>query len=275
VKEEELPSLLMAFGLTRQEADLFVLLSRVRNSGSGGASGSVVAGLFKSGRVRTYQVLQHLTELGLVDVEPGRPKRYSAVAAETAVRRLLALQENKVTELSHLEREVAETLGRAPPLSAGKGEAEAKGEWSAHVLHGISNIQTLARRAMEDKDLRIMVNDQSEDHVFTTVRYMSRKPRSARVIFTTTSPSQKGFESPKQEIEGYTYNIRLLRMDLPTVILARDQCLLLFYTSRRYRPKPLSPITVRTVPSDCIVVDSPTFISQMEQVFEVFWKMAT
>ncbi len=274
MKEAELSSALVRFGVTKQEADLFVLLSKVRNSGAGGVSGREIAGLSKGGRVRTYQVLQRLAGLGLVEVEPGRPKRYLAVSPEVGVRRLLSIQESRVTELSHLEEEVAVSLSKSSPISMGEAESGSKEKWNATVVHGVSGIQTIARKAMADQDLRLIVNDESEGHVFTTVRYMSRKPRSARVIFATSNKRQRGFGASKVEVEGYPYRIKIFHGDLPTIVLSQSQCLLVFYASRRFRPKPLSPVTVSTGPSDCIVVDSPKFIAQMGEVFEAFWKAA-
>jgi hypothetical protein len=271
MKDSDLPSQLVRFGLTRQEADLFVLLSRIRNSGSGGVSGSGIAALAMGERVRTYQILQRLADLGLVQVEPGRPKRYAAVSPQVGIRRLIALQETRLTELSLMEAEVAEGLRTSSPVSADEGEGEGKEKWNATLLHGISNIQTMARRAMEGQDLRIIVNDESEDHVFTTVRYMSRKPRSARVIFATTDKRQKTFEPAGIKIGGYTYRIRVFHGELPTIVLTGRECLMLFYASRSYRPKPLSPLTTRTVASDCILVDSPRFVAQAETIFEAFW----
>lgn len=274
MKEEQLHSALVGFGVTKQEAELFILLSRVRNSGAGGVSGSAIAALSKAGRVRTYQVLQRLAGQGLVDVEPGRPKRYVAVSPEVAVRRLLSIQESRVTELSHLEEEVAASLAKSPPVAIGEKESRLQERRNAAVIHGVSGIQALARKAMKDQDLRLMVNDESEAHIFTTVRYMPTKPKSARVIFATTNPHQKAFGAKEVEVEGFSYRIKVFHGDLPTVVLTPSQCLLVFYASRRFRPKPLSPVTVRTGPSDCIVVDSPKFVAQMGDVFETFWKAA-
>jgi sugar-specific transcriptional regulator TrmB len=272
--ESELSSQLLRFGVTKQEADLFILLNRIRNSGAPGVTGRRAADLAKTGRVRAYQILQHLADLGLVQVEPGRPKRYVALTPQVGIRRLVALQESKLTELSLLEAEVADGLLKVPPIRSEAVAEEGKERGSTTLLHGISNIQTVARRAMEGQDLRVVVNEESEDHITTTVRYMPRKPNSARVIFATTNKEQKGFGQAEVEIGGYTYKIKVYHGELPTFVLTKSQCLLFFYTSRRYRRKPLSPMTVATVASDCILVDSPKFVSQMETIFERFWKIS-
>jgi sugar-specific transcriptional regulator TrmB len=272
--DSELSSQLVRFGVTKQEADLFILLNRIRNSGAPGVTGRRVADLAKTGRVRAYQLLQHLADLGLVQVEPGRPKRYTALTPQVGMRRLVALQETRLTELSLMEAEVAEGLLKVAPIRSEVVEEESKKKGITALLHGISNIQTVARTAMEGQDLRVVVNEESEDHITTTVRYMPRKPNSARVIFATTNKEQRGFESTEMEIGGYTYKIKVYHGELPTFVLTKSQCLLFFYTSRRYRPKPLSPMTVATVASDCMLVDSPKFVAQMESIFERFWKVS-
>jgi len=272
--DSELSSRLVSFGLTKQEAEVFILLNRIRNSGATGVTGGGAAELTRVGRVRTYQILQRLAGLGLVEVEPGRPRRYAAVTPQVGMRTLVALQETRLTELSLMEAEISEKLSKAIPVKTeplGDGKNE-KG--STTLLRGVSNIQTAARRAMEGRELRIVVNEESEDHITTTVRYMSQKPKSARVIFATVNEEQRGFKSSELEIGGYTYKIKVFHGELPTVVLTQDQCLFFIYASRRFRPKPLSTTTVSTAVSECIAVENPRFVAQMETVYERFWKLS-
>jgi hypothetical protein len=271
--DNELSSRLVSFGLTKQEAELFVLLNRVRNSGAAGVTGGGAAELTKLGRVRTYQILQHLASLGLVEVEPGRPKRYAAVIPQVGMRRLVALEESRLTDLSLLESQVSEELSKAPPIRTGlHGGEEKENKEGTMLLRGVSNIQTAARRAMEGQDLRIAVNEDSEDHVTTTVRYMSHKPRSVRIIFATRNEEVNGFGSSEVEIGGYTYEGRIFRGELPTFVLARNQCLFFTYATQRRRLKPLSPMNAKTIVSECIAVKDTKFVAQMGGVYERFWE---
>jgi sugar-specific transcriptional regulator TrmB len=274
VKEAELAAELMKFGVTKQEADLFLLLTRVRNAGPKGVTGNELSELGGIGRVRTYQLLDGLVDLGIVQVEVGRPKRYLAEDPQTAVRRLVALQESRLDELSHAEEAVAEGLANATPLAPRELRPEKEGGSKVAVLHGISMIHSLLRRAMQGRKLRVVVNDESEDHVFTTVRYMTRKPKSVEVIFATTEEKREPFQGGKIEIDGYTYKIRLFKGDLPTIVLNGEQCIMLFYESQRYRPKPLSPVTVRTVVSSCVVIEGAKQVGQMETTYEKLWNLA-
>jgi sugar-specific transcriptional regulator TrmB len=205
---------LTRFRLTAQEARLLILLARVQNSGAPGVTGSMLAELSSTNRVRTYQLLQRLADMGLVEVDFGRPKRYAAVLPQTLARRLVALHESKLTELTHLEEGIAEALSEASPI---KVDLDANKEKKSNVilLHGLSNIQSIVRRVMENRDSHIVVNDESEDHIFTTIKYMSRKPSSSKVIFATLNKNQESFEGNRLEIGGYSYEIRVFRGELP------------------------------------------------------------
>ena len=274
MKESEVAANLIKFGITRQEADLFLLLSRLRNADQGGVTGNEISELSGMNRVRTYQILDRLVDLGIVMVEVGRPKRYSAENPQTAVRRLVSIQESKLNELSLGEEVLAEGLANAAPLAVRKPRSEREAGSKVAVLHGISTIHSLLRRSMQDRELRIVVNDESEGHIFTTIRYLARKPKSVRVVFATADENREPFEGGKVEIDGYRYRIRLFKGDLPTMVLNGDQCLMLFYETQRYRPKPLSPMTVRTVASSCVAVEGEKQVRQMETNFERLWAFA-
>jgi sugar-specific transcriptional regulator TrmB len=274
MKAEELTGELTKFGVTKQEAELFLLLTRARNAGTQGITGSELAELGGLGRVRTYQLLENLAGLGIIQVEVGRPKRYLAENPQTAMRRLVALHESKLNELSLAEEAVAEELAEAPPLPVQKERPE-KGTGSRiAVLHGLSAIQGLLRRAMQDRDLRVVVNDESEEHVFTVIRYLTKKPNSVRVVYATKAEEQPSFKGGRVEIDGYRYKIRVFRGDLPTMVLNGEQCLLLFYETQRYRPKPLSPVMVRTVVSACVAIEGPKQVGQLETTFGKLWDLA-
>lgn len=274
MKESQVAAELAKFGLTGQEADLFLLLSRIRNADQSGVTGYELSELSGMNRVRTYQILDSLVDLGIVLIEVGRPKRYSAENPQTAVRRLVTIQESRLNELSLGEEGLAEGLAHAPPLTVQEAHPQEKVGSKVAVFHGISTIHGLLRRAMQDRELRIVVDDESEGHIFTTIRYLAKKPKSVRVVFATADEKREPFEGGKVEIDGYKYRIRLLRGDLPTIILNGERSLMLFYETQRYRPKPLSPMTARTVVSSCIAVEGEKEVGQMETTFERLWASA-
>ena len=272
VKDTDLVSELLGFGITKQEADLFLVMVRVGNSGHGGVSGNELADLAGVNRIRTYQLLDRLVDLGLAQVELGRPKRYVAEDPQTAIRRLVARQESKLNQLSLKEKSVADALMAATPLRVLKEGPRKAGGSTVAVLHGISTIQGVLRRAMEGKDVRAVVNDESEDHIFSTIRYSPKKPKSVRVVFGSVDANREPFEGERVVIDGYGYRVRVFKGSLPTVLTAGDQGFMLFYESQRYRPKPLSAVTVRTIVSSCIVVEGAEQVGQLNNSFEALWK---
>jgi sugar-specific transcriptional regulator TrmB len=273
MKESEVASELTKFGLTSQEAGLFLLMSRIRNADQRGVTGTELSELSGINRVRTYQILDRLVDLGIALIEVGRPKRYSAENPQTAVRRLVAVEESKLNELSLGEEALAEGLASASPLLVQEARPHEGGS-KVVVLHGISTIHGLLRRVMQDVELRIIVNDESESHIFTMIRYLAKKPKSVRVVFATADENREAFEGGKVDIDGYRYRIRLFRGDLPTIVLNGKQSLMLFYETQRYRPKPLSPMTARTVVSSCVVLEGEKQVGQMETTFERLWASA-
>ena len=106
-KSDEQSSVVMdslaRFGLSKDEASLFLMLSRVNKNETYWMKGLDISQLSMKSRVRTYQILQGLVSQGLVKVDLSRPKKYSAVSPQVALRRLISTQESKLSELSHLE----------------------------------------------------------------------------------------------------------------------------------------------------------------------------
>jgi sugar-specific transcriptional regulator TrmB len=273
MNDKDLASQLTRFGATAQEAAILVLLVRIRNSGAGGVTGSTLAELSKLNRVRTYQVLQRLADLGLVEVDFRRPKRYSAAIPQVLMRRLVAIHESRLTELAHMEQETAQALIDATPLRTELETTVSKS--NVILLHGLSNVQNLARRVMGNQDLRIVVNDESEEHVLTTIRYLPRKPSSARVIFATVDEEKTPFEGNTVDIGGQPIKIRLFRGELPTMVVTKKECLMFFYTFQRYKPRPLSQGTFRTVVSECILTEDEAHARRMGTIFESLWKASS
>ena len=270
MNEKELATQLTRFGVTPQEANILVLLVRIRNSGAGGVTGGALAELSKLNRIRTYQILQRLADLGLVEVDFRRPKRYSAAIPQTLVRRLVAIHESKLTELTHIEQGVAQALIEASPLKANVDKAVSKS--NAVLLHGLSNIQNLARKVMENQELRVVMNDESEQHLLTTIRYLARKPSSAKVLFATANPNQERIEGGPLGLGGYPAEVRVFRGELPTMVITGKECLMFFYGSQERRPKPFSQRTLRTVVSECLFTEDATHARRMRTLFESLWK---
>src|SRR5436853_4903256 len=93
---------LTRLGLTSYEAKAYVAL--LRRDSSTAAETARVAGL---PRQRVYDVLSSLVEKGLASTKPGRAVKYSAIAPEAALDRLLAVHRQ---ELAELERDTVSMI---------------------------------------------------------------------------------------------------------------------------------------------------------------------
>jgi sugar-specific transcriptional regulator TrmB len=108
---------LVRLGLTTYEARAYVTL--VRRDSFTAAQIARTAGL---PRQRIYDVLASLVEKGLASARPGTVVKYAALAPDLAVERLVA---NRRSEMSALERDASDVIGRlAPEFQAGRAHSD-------------------------------------------------------------------------------------------------------------------------------------------------------
>ncbi|MDG6906069.1 MAG: hypothetical protein JRN20_09825 [Nitrososphaerota archaeon] len=272
-REEPVLQLLTKFGLSNDEAAIFVLLSRVNKKQTNWLKGSDISKLSKKGRVRTYQILQRLQSLGLINVNLSRPKRYATVSPQTAFRRLLSIEESRLTELSHLESDAIDSLRGLPPISVESilGSEEGKGKSMVSLLQGLANIQIALRDALAGSDISIAINEESADHIFTVLNFISETPKSARIIFSTPKGSlPKRYSLLARSAKGVELHVRA--GSSPTFIVTRDVVMFLFYTKTSSKKRLLSPeITVNTA-SQLTLIESESYASQVRSVFDLILK---
>ncbi len=272
-RDEVTSESLSRFGLSDDEAAMFVLLSRINKDQTVWLKGSDISSISKKGRVRTYQILQRLLEIGVIRVDYSRPKRYSAVSPQVALRRMLSIEETKLNDLSHLESEVVESLLRLNPLSTEAliGKEESKSGSVVSLLQGLANIQVALRETMEDADLLISINDESAQHVLSTLNFLSKKPKSAKINLSTGSRSSvKDRFLPLKETPAVEFWWRI--GDSPTFVLTDEVTMMIYYSKTSMRKKLLSPVTTSTGVSQLVVVDSAPYSSQVRNIFELLLK---
>jgi sugar-specific transcriptional regulator TrmB len=273
-KDDATSELVSRFGLSDDEAAMFILLSRINKDQIVWLKGSDISSISKKGRVRTYQILQRLLEIGVIRVDYSRPKKYSAVSPQVAMRRLLSIEETKLNDLSHLENEAIESLLRLDPLNTegliGK-DAGSKTGSVVSLLQGLANIQVALRESMEDAELLISINDESAQHVLSTFNFLSKKPKSAKIILSTVSrTSVRDRFMPLRETAGIEFWWRT--GDSPTFVLTDRVTMMLFYSKTSVRKKLLSPVTTTTGVSHIVVVDSEPYSAQMANIFDTLLK---
>jgi sugar-specific transcriptional regulator TrmB len=259
-------NLLSQFGLSKDEAGLFVLLSRVGKRQPLWLKGSDLSKLSKKSRVRTYQILQRLVSLGLVNVDLSRPKRYTAVPPQVALRRLLAIQETRLTELSHLENEAIESLRNLSRVEIQPvlGEVEEKRSAMA-LLQGLANIQIALRERLLGPEISISINAESAEHIAAVLGYLSEGRASTRIIFS--APKISSLRSHRFPAENTSIYWR--RGNSPTFILANDVTMFLFYSKSVSRRRLLTPEARLSTVSQMALIEDETYSKQMRSLFEL------
>ncbi len=265
--ENSLTATLEKFGLTQQEANVFILLSQIEKSGSKWATAPELSKLSGKDRVRTYQILRRLQHVGLVESRFSRPKKYAAITAPTAIRRLMAIQETRLTELSYLEKEVVDSLLNVEPIVVNRdtlGGLEEIKQSGIVLVQGIPNIHATLRKIMANENILMITNDESYDHLSKVIKYLTQKPKSLEILHSSSRrriPSQKSFPSE-------TLHFQAFPRELPTVILAGRFCILPFYSQELHRRKALSKPEPRVRISDLVLTDDARYVQQMKQLIK-------
>ena len=266
MNDQELTCTLQRFGLTALEADLFLQLTRIQRSGSEWVVAPDLAKAVGKDRVRVYQILHKLLKVGLAESRYGRPKKYSAVAPQTAVRRLMAIQETRLTELSYLEKSIVESLLNLSPLTIKtKDDSELDLKQSGvSLVQGIPNIQTTLRKIMGGEDILMIVNDESYVHLTSIMKYLTAKPRSAKILLASTR--KRRLVAPRT---GVPQDLELQQYpgDLPTILITSKCCALPFYSLELYKAKALSKPVARPRVSDMILTTDSRYVKQMRLLF--------
>jgi Sugar-specific transcriptional regulator TrmB len=271
-KEATAHDLMTRLGLSKDEASLFVLLSRVDRAHANWLKSSEISTLAKKGRVRTYQVLHRLIDLGLAKVDYSRPKRYSAVAPQVALRRLLAAQETKLTELSHLESEAIETLLALSPIrpELAVDNEESRTGTVVSLLQGLANIQVALREIMENANLVAVLNDESIEHIMTVTNFLAMKPKSMRVVFA--SPKRSLLRNHGSVIKENSIQVSWFKKDVPTFVASTTQSAHLYYMTKKARSKLLSPLISSSSISQIAIISSQEYAQQLTEIFELLWR---
>ena len=171
--------------------------------------------------------------------------------------------------MSHVESEVIESLRNLNPLGVESiiSEEAGKAKSLVSLLQGLANIQIALREVISGAEVYISINDESVEHIFAVLNFISEKPRSARVIFSTPKSFPKHYLPLFKDVELFWR-----QGGSPTFIVADDVTMFLFYSKTGVRKKLLSPeITVNTA-SQLTMVNSQTYANQMRSLFELMLK---
>jgi len=139
--EEHAVTLLQDLGLKEYEARCFVALTRLPT-----AKAREIGEVADVPRTRVYDAVEHLSELGLVEIQHASPKQFRAISIEEAVEVLRGRYEQKFTELGS-------TLDTIESVRESESNPEPPGVWA---LSGIGTITARAEELIEEGDEEVV-----------------------------------------------------------------------------------------------------------------------
>ncbi|MBS7607087.1 MAG: helix-turn-helix domain-containing protein [Candidatus Bathyarchaeia archaeon] len=104
---EEILNMLQVYGLTKIQAQIFIHLIR-----TGPSSVGALAKALKTNRMSIYRNLRRMQDIGLINVMPGRPMKFSATPANMALDILLSTARSKILEMESKYAQVLEALSK-------------------------------------------------------------------------------------------------------------------------------------------------------------------
>ncbi|MFI5420056.1 MAG: TrmB family transcriptional regulator [Nitrososphaerales archaeon] len=271
----ELIERLSEFGLSYDEASTFTLLTRIKKAGVDWITGRELAKVAKRDRVRVYQILQKLVVLGLIHADFGRPTGYSVVSPDVAIEKLVSVQEAKLKQLSGYQSKLKEALEKADPIEITSRSAgsEEQNRPAMSMFHGVSGIRHVIWSSANGNALQIIANNESADFILSTIKRSTDVPASCKLLLSGDS------ENPpdKLELSGMKrmdFEAAYIKGHLPTFVLTDNQGLILFYSTEKYKPKPLSSSVSRLVMLHALVVSDKIYVEEMHELFNTLWQIS-
>jgi len=238
-------------------------------------TGRELAKIAKRDRVRVYQILQKLVVFGLLQADFGRPTGYSVVTPEVAIEKLVAIHEAKLKQLNSYQAELKDALKRAEPVRiAPKSQGgEDQNRPAMSMFHGVSGIRHLIWSSISSNSLEIIANSESANFILSTVRRATVAPRSCKILLSgdVENPPES---LDLQDMKRANFEASFIRGHLPTFVLTDDQIIILFYSTEKYKPKPLSTIMSRLVILHALVVDDKIYVEEMHELFNTLWQVS-
>ncbi|MCQ5363235.1 MAG: hypothetical protein HA492_03925 [Candidatus Verstraetearchaeota archaeon] len=147
--EEKIIERLMGFGLTREEAMVYIFLLR-----AGPCPARLLANKLGGNRMKAYRTLKTLQERGLVEVTLGRPVKFVAAPLDSALNNLIETYRSKLSSMEESKKEILEYWSRLPTTDASIGEPKFR------ILQG--------RQQVYDLLLKMFDRAKSEVRILTT-----------------------------------------------------------------------------------------------------------
>ena len=188
---------------------------------------------------KIYQAMEKLGRMGLVEIQPTRPKLYAALPGEDVVNRLIDISRHKAEEFASRTQKLKAVLSTLPERAQGRRPfADLALGVESHVKRHVTHLATAQRRILshlEHGDLAAI--NQVTDSGFPVLRRIARNTSERnidqRVVFGfgyQTAPLLLGFlrkhRTDLEQVTGFRYSGELGHpfhvVDDDMVILCQD-----------------------------------------------------
>ncbi len=257
---ERLVQRLQDFGITRDEAKIYVFLLRM-----GPCPARIVAKKFEINRMKTYRTLKDLEERGMVHRIMGRPVRFVAAPMRETLERYMEEVRGKLSDLVEGEREI---LDGWEMLS--RGIKPALEEPRFRIFQGRQQIYDLITqmwgRAAKEISILTTVNDMTRLSLLGMDDRLKELARGGAYVRVLTQIDEDSIEV----VENYLDRIDMRNVSLPAptrlVIVDEDETLTTVAMN--------DSMSITTQDDTGLWTNASSYVKAMKIFFDALWRMA-
>ena len=257
---ERLVQRLQGFGITRDEAKIYVFLLR-----TGPCPARIVAKKFEINRMKTYRTLKDLEEKGMVHRIMGRPVRFTAAPMRETLERHVDEVRGKLSDLEEGEREI---LDGWEMIS--RGIEPALEEPRFRIFQGRQQnydlITQMCGRSVEEISILTTVNDMTRLSLLgmdDKLKTLARGGTNVRILTQVDKDSIVVVENYLDRID-----VRNVSLPAPTrlVIVDEDETLTTVALD--------DSMSITTQEDTGLWTNASSYVKAMKIFFDALWRMA-
>ena len=255
VKMEQVKSELSKFGLSQNQAKVFIYLGKY-----GPKSAPEVSKALELPRTETYFIINTLQNRGIVTAEFSTPVRYSTLSIGKAVLTLVKSEQEKVRMLARQERELTELWNDIPAFAVETSDTKKE---KMQMLQGTPQINNKVKEMIKQT--------REELCLFCTEKDLSRMYYADFVdLLSNTVADFKIIVSPAERMPEIARQIDRKRIRLMPGLKCEDQCFLV-----RDSDEVLYFLRNANHPSHNVFamwMDSRPLVLSMRMLFDLCWE---
>ena len=252
---EKITANLTAFGLTKTQAKVFIYLGKY-----GSKTSPQVCKDLNLPRTETYNILNILTNRGIVVTEFSHPTKFSALPIEKAITIMIKSEQTKIHMLEEKEREVAKLWKQIPNFFTKSNESENEG---FQMLQGSPRIHSKMKNMFSDAKVDCKLLCGAKD---LSRFYYSNLLES----FDSSTLDSKLIISSETVMPEFMAKMNKLKIKTLPTSMARNQCflikddeeLLIFLRNANFPAKEIFAFWT----------DSKSLIESIKLLFNYSWK---